>query len=179
MSKVIIYPNDRGGIAIVYPAPNCGLSIEEIARKDVPAGLPHLILDETDVPTDHTFFEAFEADFSEPHGHGAGAQAWFIEQYEAEIAEVTEAQAPEAPVAGIAAPIDLVIFPNELDTPEKQQVAYDAYVARVAAENDAQAKAYQDALANWETIKATRIAHLNTMINVQRQELAQLNGAAA
>lgn len=86
MKKVIIYPNERGGIAIVYPAPNCGISLEEIARKDVPAGLPHIIIDEADVPSDLTFFDAFEADFSEPHGHGIGANAWFIEQYKAKIA---------------------------------------------------------------------------------------------
>ena len=34
----IIYPNDEGGVAVITPAPECGLSIEEIARKDVPAG---------------------------------------------------------------------------------------------------------------------------------------------
>jgi hypothetical protein len=94
MNKVIVYPNERGGIAIVYPAPNCGISIEEVARKDVPAGLPHLILNEEDVPTDYVFFEAFEADFSDPHGYGIGAQAWFIEQYQAEIAAITAEPMP-------------------------------------------------------------------------------------
>jgi hypothetical protein len=178
MSKVIIYPNDRGGIAIIYPAPNCGISIEAIARKDVPAGLPHLIIDEADVPTDHTFFEAFEADFSEPHGHGVGAQAWFIEQYEAEIAAVNAAPAPEAPVAGVPAPFDLIVFPEDM-APEDHQPAYDKYVARVTAENEAKQKAYEQALASFTTQKAQRIEQLNQMIAIQQAELAQLNGATA
>ena len=31
----IIYPNDEGGVAVIVPA-DCGLTIEEIAAKDVP-----------------------------------------------------------------------------------------------------------------------------------------------
>ena len=171
MNKVIIYPNERSGIAIVYPAPNCGIPLEEIARKDVPAGLPHLIIDEADVPTDHQFFEAFEADFSEPHGHGVGAPSWFIEQYQAEIEALKVAAAPEAPQAGIPAPFDLIVFPETMDTQEKRQAAYDAYVARVSTENEANAKAYEDALANWEQTKATRIEQLNQLIAVQQAEI--------
>ena len=65
---------------MVIPAVDCGLSIEEIARKDVPAGVPYLIVDESDLPDDHTYFNAWEADFSNPHGHGIGHEAWFAEQ---------------------------------------------------------------------------------------------------
>jgi hypothetical protein len=50
----IIYPNDDGGIAIIIPAPDCGLTIEEIAAKDVPTGKPFKIVDVTDLPTDRT-----------------------------------------------------------------------------------------------------------------------------
>lgn len=80
MSQVIIYPNDRGGIALVMPAPECGVPIEEIARKDVLAGKPYRIVNYTDVPEDHTFFDAWEADFNDPDGHGIGHAAWFAEQ---------------------------------------------------------------------------------------------------
>lgn len=90
-NQVILVPNDRGGIAIIYPAPNCGISIEEIARKDGPAGQPYLIVNADAVPQDNTFFEAFEADFSDPHGYSVGPQAWFIEQYQAEIATLDPA----------------------------------------------------------------------------------------
>lgn len=79
MNSVIIYPNDVGGICVVYPC-ECGISIEEIARKDVPAGKPYLIVNAEQVPEDHTFFGAWEADFSNQDGIGVGQQAWFAEQ---------------------------------------------------------------------------------------------------
>jgi hypothetical protein len=63
--KLIIYPNDNGGICILTPAPECGLSIEEIAAKDVPAGKPYKIIDAADIPTDREFRNAWTADFSE------------------------------------------------------------------------------------------------------------------
>ena len=81
MTQKIIYPQENGSIAIIIPAPNCGISIEEIARKDVPADTPYLILDDLDIPHEHSeYFNAWEADFSDPHGHGIGHEAWFKEQ---------------------------------------------------------------------------------------------------
>jgi hypothetical protein len=60
MNKRIIYPNDEGGVSILVPAPECGLTIEEIAAKDVPAGKPYKIVDVSDIPTDRTFRNAWE-----------------------------------------------------------------------------------------------------------------------
>ncbi len=60
MEKRIIYPNDEGGVAIVIPAPDCGLTIEQIAAKDVPAGKPYKIVDVSEVPSDRTFRAAWE-----------------------------------------------------------------------------------------------------------------------
>jgi hypothetical protein len=60
MDKRIIYPTDEGGVAILIPAPNCGLTIEEIAAKDVPAGKPFKIVDVADIPSDRTFRNAWE-----------------------------------------------------------------------------------------------------------------------
>jgi len=60
MNSRIIYPNDEGGVSIIIPAPECGLTIEEIAAKDVPAGKPYKIVDVTDIPTDRTFRNAWE-----------------------------------------------------------------------------------------------------------------------
>ena len=55
MNSRIIYPTDEGGVAVIVPAAECGLSIEEIAAKDVPAGKPYQIVDLSDIPTDRTF----------------------------------------------------------------------------------------------------------------------------
>jgi len=60
MIQLIIYPNDNGGVSILTPAPECGLTIEEIAAKDVPAGKPYKIVDGTDIPLDRTFRDAWE-----------------------------------------------------------------------------------------------------------------------
>ena len=49
----VIYPTDEG-VAVIVPA-DCGLSIEEIATKDVPAGKPFQIVDVSEVPSDRTF----------------------------------------------------------------------------------------------------------------------------
>lgn len=58
--KRIIYPTPEGGVAIIVPAPDCGLTIEEIARKDVPAGADFRIVDAADIPDDRTFRNAWE-----------------------------------------------------------------------------------------------------------------------
>lgn len=60
MNKRIIYPTDDGGVAIIIPAIECGLTIEEIAQKDVPAGKPFKIVDVSDIPEDRTFRNAWE-----------------------------------------------------------------------------------------------------------------------
>lgn len=60
MNSRIIYPSDDGGVAIIVPAANCGLTIEAIAAKDVPAGKSFKIVDVADIPTDRTFRNAWE-----------------------------------------------------------------------------------------------------------------------
>jgi len=59
MTQRIIYPTDDGGVAIIIPA-DCGLTIEELAAKDVPAGKPFKIIDVAEIPTDRTFRNAWE-----------------------------------------------------------------------------------------------------------------------
>jgi hypothetical protein len=60
MDKRIIYPLEDGGVAVMIPAPDCGLTIEEIAAKDVPEGLPYKIVDVSEIPSDRTFRAAWE-----------------------------------------------------------------------------------------------------------------------
>lgn len=52
MPQVIVYQTDEGGVAVVHPAPNSVLTIQEIAEKDVPTGKPYKIVADTDIPTD-------------------------------------------------------------------------------------------------------------------------------
>lgn len=59
MNQRIIYPTDDG-VAVIIPAPECELTIEEIAAKDVPAGKPFKIVDVAAIPEDRTFRAAWE-----------------------------------------------------------------------------------------------------------------------
>jgi hypothetical protein len=54
MNQRIIYPTNEG-VAVIVPADECGLTIEEIAAKDVPAGKPYQIVDVSEIPEDRTF----------------------------------------------------------------------------------------------------------------------------
>ena len=91
--KRIIYPTPEGGVAVVVPTGE--LPIEEVARKDVPAGVPFNIIDADDMPSDRTFRSAWEADITNPDGVGIGADAWFAEQAE------KKAAAEEAATEGV------------------------------------------------------------------------------
>jgi hypothetical protein len=51
----IIYETEEGGVAVIIPAPECNLTIEEIAAKDVPKGVSYHIVDASEVPSDRTF----------------------------------------------------------------------------------------------------------------------------
>lgn len=74
----IIYPNETGGVCVIHPTGE--LPIEQVALKDVPAGVPFLIVDDSDIPGDRTFRDAWTADFTSPHGHGLGHNAWVAQQ---------------------------------------------------------------------------------------------------
>ena len=52
-NAIVIFPTDEGNVAFLYPA-ECGLTIEEIAQKDVPAGKPYKIIPDEEGPKDHT-----------------------------------------------------------------------------------------------------------------------------
>ncbi len=74
MNSRIIFPNDEGGVSVIVPASECGLTIEEIAAKDVPPIIvrgpdgsvasstprPYKIVDIADIPSDRTFRNAWE-----------------------------------------------------------------------------------------------------------------------
>ena len=76
MNKRIIYPTPEGGVAVIVPAPECLLTIEEIAAKDVPQGIPYQIVDTADILSDRTFRGAWEVEITTPDGVGMGADAF-------------------------------------------------------------------------------------------------------
>ena len=55
MNKRIVYTNDDGTVAVIVPADECGLTVEQIADKDVPAGKEYHIIEDSEVPSDRTF----------------------------------------------------------------------------------------------------------------------------
>lgn len=59
MAKRIIYKNTDGTIGIIIPVTDIGLTVEQIAKKDVPTGLKYKIVNESDVLSDRTFRNAW------------------------------------------------------------------------------------------------------------------------
>ena len=83
MNMRIIYRSEDGGVVVITPSPDCGLTVEQIALKDVPAGKPFKIVDVTDIPTDRTMRDAWtvdEADLTDGQGadYGVGSSNPFI-----------------------------------------------------------------------------------------------------
>jgi hypothetical protein len=70
----IIYKNDNGGVSIIHPSPEATktMTIEEIALKDVPTGLAFAIVEDSEIPEDRTFRDAWTIEDSLLTG-GVGA----------------------------------------------------------------------------------------------------------
>jgi hypothetical protein len=83
MTQRIIYQNNDGGVSILIPTGE--LAIEEVAKKDVPAGVPYKIVDTASIPEDRTFRGAWEANITDPDGVGLGYDAWFALQPKQEV----------------------------------------------------------------------------------------------
>ena len=60
----IIYKNSDESIAIIHPSREAieFMSIEEIALKDVPTGLAFAIIEDSEIPLDRTFRDAWVID---------------------------------------------------------------------------------------------------------------------
>ena len=57
--KRIVYTRSDGGLSILTPIENSGLTVEDIQAKDVPSGTTSYIVDKSDVPTDRSFRNAW------------------------------------------------------------------------------------------------------------------------
>jgi hypothetical protein len=58
-NKRILWQKEDGGVAVIIPV-STELTVEEIAKKDVPSGRPYKIVDVSEVPSDRTFRNAWE-----------------------------------------------------------------------------------------------------------------------
>ena len=56
MSQVIIHTNSNGGVSVTVPTGE--LPIQEVLAKDCPAGA--IIIDDSELPTDNEYFNAWE-----------------------------------------------------------------------------------------------------------------------
>ena len=62
MNQRIIYTRPDGGVSVITPAQECGLTVDEIAAKDVPTGKPYKIVDIIDLPADRTARDSWTVD---------------------------------------------------------------------------------------------------------------------
>ena len=67
MNKRIIYKNPDNSVSIIIPAPEAlqSMTIEQIAKKDVPTGYKYKIVDVSEVPSDREFRNAWTIDEAE------------------------------------------------------------------------------------------------------------------
>ena len=63
--KRIIYKASDGTVIIIVPADNIDMTVEEIAKKDVPTGLKYKIVDVSEISPDRTFRNAWDINESE------------------------------------------------------------------------------------------------------------------
>lgn len=70
----IIYKNENGGVSIITPTHEAlkHMTIDEIALKDVPTGLPFAIVEDSEIPEDRSFRDAWTIEDSLLTG-GVGA----------------------------------------------------------------------------------------------------------
>tara|TARA_R100001163_G_C5014022_1_gene158989 strand:+ start:761 stop:961 length:201 start_codon:yes stop_codon:yes gene_type:complete len=54
-----IYTRDDGGISIVIPIDDCGLTLDQIKAKDCPSGKTVYTVNKSEVPTDRSFRNAW------------------------------------------------------------------------------------------------------------------------
>lgn len=65
----IIYPNGNGGVALAAVSPKY-TDLVAAGKKFVPKSLPFKVVNESELPEDDTFFDAWEYDFSNNDGVG-------------------------------------------------------------------------------------------------------------
>ena len=68
----IIYRTEEGTVVVVSASQEWTGTMEELAQKDVPTGLKYKIVEDSDIPNDRSFRNAWEVD-EEELTYGVGA----------------------------------------------------------------------------------------------------------
>ena len=61
----IIYKTPENTVTVIVPSPQWLGTIEELAQKDVPTGLKYKIVEDSVIPSDRSFRNAWEVDEAE------------------------------------------------------------------------------------------------------------------
>ena len=61
----IIYKTPENTVSVIAPSPNWSGTLEELAQKDVPTGLKYKIVEDSVIPSDRSFRNAWEVDEAE------------------------------------------------------------------------------------------------------------------
>tara|TARA_R100001086_G_scaffold145313_1_gene76718 strand:- start:123 stop:353 length:231 start_codon:yes stop_codon:yes gene_type:complete len=63
--RIIYYKEGYSTVTIGIPMDNTELTVEEMAKKNVPTGQKYKIVDVADIPSDRSFRDAWQVDESE------------------------------------------------------------------------------------------------------------------
>ena len=58
----IIYKTPENTVSVISASPHWSGTMEELAQKDVPTGLKYKIVEDSDIPSDSSFRDAWEVD---------------------------------------------------------------------------------------------------------------------
>jgi hypothetical protein len=61
----IIYRTPENTVSVIWPSSEWSGTMEELAQKDVPTGLKYKIVEDSDIPSDRSFRNAWEVDETE------------------------------------------------------------------------------------------------------------------
>lgn len=76
MAKRIIWQRPGGGLSVKTPSKKYTTTDDliRIANRDIPKGIKYKIIEDTDLPSDRDFRDAWEGDFSSPDGTSIGRE---------------------------------------------------------------------------------------------------------
>ena len=64
-NKIVIYNDEENRVVVLVPSTKCNLTLEQIAKKDVPTGTKYKIVNKSFLPNDEDFRNAWEINEAE------------------------------------------------------------------------------------------------------------------